>query len=117
MSSQIRQNFSPGVEAAVHRLANVPLRAFYTYLSLGFYFDRDNVALEGMGHFFHELTEEKHEGAEHPHLCDFLESHFLDEQVKAVKKLSDHVTNLRRLAGPQAGLDEYVFDRLTLRHD
>ncbi|KAB0403036.1 hypothetical protein E2I00_011933 [Balaenoptera physalus] len=64
MSSQIRQNFSPGVEAAVHRLANVPLRAFYTYLSLGFCFDRDNVALEGMGHFFHGLTQEKHEGAE-----------------------------------------------------
>ncbi|CAD7685140.1 unnamed protein product [Nyctereutes procyonoides] len=36
----------------------------YTYLSLGFYFDHDDVALEGVGHFFHKLTEEKREGAE-----------------------------------------------------
>lgn len=30
----------------------------------GFYFDRDDVALEGVGHFFRELAEEKREGAE-----------------------------------------------------
>ena len=30
----------------------------------GFYFDRDDVALEGVGHFFRELAEEKHESAE-----------------------------------------------------
>ena len=41
------------------------LRASYTYPSLGFYFDRDNVALEGVGHFFCELAEEKHEGTEY----------------------------------------------------
>nr|XP_035964891.1 ferritin light chain-like [Halichoerus grypus]XP_035964892.1 ferritin light chain-like [Halichoerus grypus]XP_035964894.1 ferritin light chain-like [Halichoerus grypus]XP_035964895.1 ferritin light chain-like [Halichoerus grypus]XP_035964896.1 ferritin light chain-like [Halichoerus grypus] len=119
------------------------LRAPYTYLSLGFYFDRDDVALEGVGHFFLEPAEEKHEGAEgllkmqnqrgcralfqdgqkpsqdegdkapdameaaevlemnlallelhapgsaraHPHLCDFLENHFLGEKVKLIKKM------------------------------
>ena len=162
MSSQIRQNYSTEVEAAVNRLVNMQLWASYTYLSLGFYFNRDNVALEGVGHFFRELAKEKHKGVEHllklqnqrggcalfqdvqkpsqdewgktqdameaallveknlnqalldlhglasahgdPHICDFLENHFLDEEVKLIKKMGDHLTNLRRLAGPQAGL-------------
>uniref|UniRef100_A0A8C6RXD1 Ferritin n=1 Tax=Nannospalax galili TaxID=1026970 RepID=A0A8C6RXD1_NANGA len=213
MTSQIRQNYSTEVEAAVNRLVNLHLRASYTYLSLGYYFDRDDVALEGVGHFFRELAEEKREGAERllklqnqrggralfqdvqkpaqdewgktqeameaalaleknlnqalldlhalgsartdPHktrvpipvptwqlttvcnsssrenpllmtsLCDFLENHFLDEEVKLIKKMGDHLTNLRRLAGPQpsqAGvpqpsLGEYLFERLTLKHD
>ncbi|KAJ1069243.1 hypothetical protein K5549_000554 [Capra hircus] len=171
MSSQIRQNYSTEVEAAVNRLVNMQLRASYTYLSLGFYFDRDDVALEGVGHFFRELAKEKREGAERllklqnqrggralfldvqkpsqdegdameaallleknlnqalldlhglasargdPHICDFLENHFLDEEVKLIKKMGDHLTNLRRLAGPQAGLGEYLFERLTLKHD
>ncbi|XP_037587278.1 ferritin light chain-like [Cebus imitator] len=50
------------------------------------------------------------------HLCDFLESHFLDEEVKIIKKMNDHLINLCRLAGPQAGLGEYLFQRLTLKH-
>ena len=41
-----------------------------------------------------------------PHLWDFLQSHFLDEEVKLIKKMGHHLTNLRRLAGPQAGLSE-----------
>ena len=52
-----------------------------------------------------------------PQLYDFLESHFLEEQVKLIKKMGDHVINLRGLAGPQAGLGEYLFERLTLKHD
>ncbi|KAF3831130.1 hypothetical protein GH733_002368 [Mirounga leonina] len=52
VSSQIRQNDSTEGEAAVNRPGNMPLRAPYTYLSLGFYFDRD------------DPVEEKHEGAE-----------------------------------------------------
>uniref|UniRef100_A0A8C0LUA8 Ferritin n=1 Tax=Canis lupus dingo TaxID=286419 RepID=A0A8C0LUA8_CANLU len=158
MSSQIRQNYSTEVEAAVNRLVNMHLRASYTCLSLGFYFDRDDVALEGGGHFFRELAEEKREGAERflkmqnqrggralfqdvqkpsqdewgktldameaalllekslnqalldlhalgsaradPHLCDFLENHFLDEEVKLIKKMGDHLTNLRSWPPP-----------------
>uniref|UniRef100_A0A8L2QFK4 Ferritin n=1 Tax=Rattus norvegicus TaxID=10116 RepID=A0A8L2QFK4_RAT len=149
----------------------------------GDFFDRDDVALEGVGHFFRELAEEKREGAERllklqnerggralfqdvqkpsqdewgktleameaalaleknlnqalldlhalgsartdPHLCDFLESHFLDKEVKLIKKMGNHLTNLRRVAGPQpaqtgvaqASLGEYLFERLTLKHD
>uniref|UniRef100_A0A8C0PWX1 Ferritin n=1 Tax=Canis lupus familiaris TaxID=9615 RepID=A0A8C0PWX1_CANLF len=160
MSSQIRQNSSTEVEAAVNRLADMHLRASYTCLSLGFYFDRDDAALEGGGPFFRELAEEKREGEgagrflkmqnqrggralfqdvqkpaqdewgktldateaallleksrnqalldlhalgparADPHLCDFLDIHFLDEEVKLIKKMGDHLTNLRSWPPP-----------------
>ncbi|XP_036178960.1 ferritin light chain-like [Myotis myotis] len=175
MSSQIRQNYSTEVEAAVNRPANLHLWASHTYLSLGFYFHHDNVAIEGVGQFFPELAEKKLEGTEHlvlklqnklggrilfqdvlkpsqggrggagrptqdameaalalernlnqallelhalgsthtdPHLCDFLEKHFLDEEVKLIKKMGNQPTN-----SPQAGLGEYLFKRFTLKHD
>lgn len=123
----------------------------HLYLSLGFYFEYDDVALEGMGLFFHELVEKEQEGAEHlfklqnkrgghvlsqdvqkpsrgewgkaqaamgaalgwetnltllelralgssradPPLCGFL-----DEEGKLSKKMGDHLTDIRRLAGP-----------------
>ena len=150
------------------------LQASYTYLSLGFYFDLDNVALEGVGHFSwigqgeaqrpraslenaksaqgpHALprraeaslddwgkTKNAMEatllmeknlnqaflglqslGSAHtdPHICDFLQNHFLDEEVKLVKKMGDHLTHLLRLAGPQAGLGEYLLESLTVKQD
>ncbi|CAO2609467.1 Ferritin light chain [Lemmus lemmus] len=49
-----------------------------------------------------------------PHLCDVLENHFLDEEVKVNKKMGNHLTNLHRLAGPQASLGKSLFERLTL---
>ncbi|XP_078093220.1 ferritin, heavy subunit-like [Mustelus asterias] len=49
-----------------------------------------------------------------PHLFDFLETHYLDEQVRMIKKLGDHITNLKRLGAPENGMGEYLFDRLTL---
>ncbi|XP_053114541.1 uncharacterized protein LOC128328507 isoform X2 [Hemicordylus capensis] len=58
----------------------------------------------------HKLAMEKGD----PHLCDFLESEYLEEQVKAIKQLEDHLTNLRHLGVPQSGMGEYLFDRLTL---
>lgn len=36
----------------------------YTCLPLGFYFNSDNVALEGMSHFFQKLAKENHRGME-----------------------------------------------------
>ena len=59
-----------------------------------------------------------------PHLCDFLESHFLDMRVKLIKKMGNHLTNLCRLAGPQpvqtgvpqGSLSEYLSECLTLKH-
>ena len=44
-----------------------------------------------------------------PHLTDFLESEFLDEQVEAIKKLGDQITKLKRTGA--TGLGEYLFDK------
>ncbi|XP_075773642.1 ferritin light chain, oocyte isoform-like [Pelodiscus sinensis] len=172
MSSQIRQNYHSESEAGTNRLVNQLLQASYSYVSLGYFFDRDDVALAHFSEFFRHLSGEKREQAEQllrfqnrrggrvllqdiqkpeqdewgngaaamdfalklektvnqalldlhqvatrhadPHMCDFLETHFLDEEVKLIKKLGDHVTNLQRVGAPEAGLGEYLFDRLTL---
>ncbi|XP_042843552.1 ferritin light chain-like [Panthera tigris] len=175
MSCQINQNYSTKLETATNCLVNMHLRASYTFLSLGFYFNHEDVTLEGVSHFFYKLAEEKRKGAEHllkmqnqcgghalfqdmqkpsqdewgktqdaleaalfleknlnqallnlhalgsahadMHLCDFLENHFLDEEVQLIEKMRNLLTNLRRLAGSQAGLGEYLFERLTLSHN
>lgn len=64
MNSKIHQNCFTEVEAAISCLVKLHLWACYTYLSLGLYFNQDNVALEGVGHFFHVLAKEMQEGAE-----------------------------------------------------
>lgn len=40
--------------------------------------------------------------------CDFLETEYLQEQVDAIKEISDHVTNLKRVG---EGLGVYMFDK------
>ncbi|CAL8283388.1 unnamed protein product [Boreogadus saida] len=50
-----------------------------------------------------------------PHMNDFLESHYLNEQVEAIKKLGDYVSNLRRMSTPTNGMAEYLFDKHTLK--
>lgn len=47
-----------------------------------------------------------------PHLTDFIEEEFLDEQVQSIKQLGDHITNLERNG---IGLGLYMFDKLTLQ--
>ena len=44
-----------------------------------------------------------------PHLTNFLEGYYLEEQVRSIKDLSDKITQLKR-AGPD-GLGEYLFDK------
>uniref|UniRef100_A0A8C8RD59 Ferritin n=1 Tax=Pelusios castaneus TaxID=367368 RepID=A0A8C8RD59_9SAUR len=58
----------------------------------------------------HKLAAEQND----PHLCDFLKSDYLEEQVKAIKQLGDHLTNLKHLTVPQNGMGEYLFDKHTL---
>ncbi|XP_036613246.1 ferritin light chain-like [Trichosurus vulpecula] len=175
-SSQIHQNFSSEAEAAINHLVNLYLQASCFYLSVGFCFDRDNVALSRVSRFIRELAKDKHEGAKHlmrlqnqrggrvllqamqkpaqdewgrsldamqaalnlekdlnqallklhalgssqgdPHLCDFLESHYLGEEVKLLKHLGNHLTTLRHVQeDPQSGLGEYLFERLSLKND
>ncbi|KAF4523198.1 hypothetical protein B566_EDAN002457 [Ephemera danica] len=45
---------------------------------------------------------------EDPHLCDYLESEFLTEQVESMKEIADMITNLQRVGD---GLGTYIFDR------
>jgi len=47
-----------------------------------------------------------------PHLCDFLEEEFLDEQVESINEISKLLTNAKRCGD---GLGVYQFDKLTLK--
>ncbi|XP_012673567.1 ferritin, middle subunit [Clupea harengus] len=171
-TSQIRQNYHRDCEAAINRMINMELFASYTYTSMAYYFDRDDVALPGFSHFFKENSDEEREHADKlmafqnkrggriflqdvkkperdewgsgleamvcalqleknvnqalldlhkianekvdPHLCDFLESHYLTEQVDAIKKLGDIVTNLTKMDAANNKMAEYLFDKHTL---
>jgi len=169
MAAQCRQNYDTENEAGVNKQINLELYASYVYHSMGFYFDRDDVALPGFSKYFKKASEEEREHAEKlmkfqnkrggrivlqniskperdewgtgldamqaalaleknvnqalldlhkiadshgdAQMCDFIENEFLSEQVDAIKELSDHVTNLKRV-GP--GMGEYLFDKETL---
>ncbi|XP_018572775.1 ferritin, heavy subunit [Anoplophora glabripennis] len=41
-------------------------------------------------------------------LCDFLDTHYMQEQVDAIKEIGDHVTNLKRVG---EGLGVFMFDQ------
>ncbi|XP_077124391.1 ferritin light chain, oocyte isoform-like [Ranitomeya variabilis] len=172
MSSQIRQNYHQDSEAGVNRTVNLVLQASYTYQSIGFFFDRDDVALAKFSKFFREQSDEKREQAEKflkfqnkrggrivlqdikkpdtdewgngtnameyalklekgvnlalldlhkiatdhvdPHMRDFLEDEYLEKEVELMKKLGDHITNLKRVKAAEVGMGEYLFDKLTL---
>ncbi|XP_044768597.1 ferritin heavy chain-like [Neomonachus schauinslandi] len=58
----------------------------------------------------HKLATDKND----PHLCDFIETHYLNEQVKSIKELGDHITNLCKMGAPKSGMAEYLFDKHTL---
>uniref|UniRef100_A0A3B3H2V6 Ferritin n=1 Tax=Oryzias latipes TaxID=8090 RepID=A0A3B3H2V6_ORYLA len=64
MESQVRQNYHRDCEAAINRMVNMELFASYTYTSMAFYFDRDDVALPGFSHFFKENSHEEKEHAD-----------------------------------------------------
>ncbi|KAM3832209.1 ferritin heavy chain A-like [Vipera latastei] len=59
----------------------------------------------------HKLAVEKGD----PHFCAFLESEYLEEEVKTIRCLADHLTNLKHLGLAQSGIGEYLFDKLTLQ--
>jgi len=44
-------------------------------------------------------------------MTNWLEAEFVEEQVKAIKELSEYITRLERAGG---GLGEHVFDREVL---
>jgi ferritin heavy chain len=172
MASQVRQNYSTEAEAGVNKQINMELYASYVYISMSYYFDREDVALKGFAEYFKKASHEEREHAERfmkfqnqrggrivlqdvkkpniedwvsglnamqaalelektvnqalldlhkiagdngdAHMCDFLETHYLNEQVEGIKELADHVTNLKRVG---TGLGEYMYDKETLGHD
>ncbi|CAF1310017.1 unnamed protein product [Adineta ricciae] len=81
---------------------NSPLEAFETALQL----EKD---------VYQALLELHGSACQHndPHLTDYLEGEFIEEQVKSIKQISDYITNLRRVG---SGLGEYIFDKEEL-HD
>ncbi|CAO2585144.1 Ferritin heavy chain [Lemmus lemmus] len=58
----------------------------------------------------HKLATDKNDH----HLCDFIETCYLNEQTKSIKELSDHVTILHKMGTPKAGIAEYFFDKHAL---
>ncbi|XP_014867094.1 PREDICTED: ferritin, middle subunit-like [Poecilia mexicana] len=94
MESQVRQNYHRDCEAAINRMVNMEMYASYTYTSMV----RRNHTAETI------LFQ----------LCDFLESHYLNEQVESIKKLGDYITNLTRMDAHNNKMAEYLFDKHTL---
>ncbi|ELW54043.1 Ferritin heavy chain [Tupaia chinensis] len=43
-----------------------------------------------------------------PRVCDYIETYYLNEQVKSIKELGDHVTNLRKMGALESGMAEYL---------
>lgn len=48
------------------------------------------------------------DGQNDPQMCDFIEGSYLNEQVEAIKKLADMVTQLNRVG---EGLGVYLWDQ------
>lgn len=154
-TSQIHQNYSRWRLLSISW--SICICTSYTYLSLGYYFHRDEVGSgecgpllpwAGWGKVISGCSEtfsrwvgqylECHRSClspgEEPGPSHFGSSclrfymyittspwlsreRFLDEEVKLIKKMGDHLTNLWCLANPQAGLEGYLFERFTLKHD
>ncbi|GJQ65173.1 Fer3HCH [Trypoxylus dichotomus] len=164
--SQVRQNFHKDSEDAINAQINLELEASYIYLAMSYFFNREDVALQGHYKYFKKCSDEERghamkfmeymnkrggrimltsiaapekqefENAEEAmeaaltlerhvnekllqlhgiashhndaNLCDFLETHYLQEQVDAIKEIADHVTNLKRVG---EGLGVYMFDK------
>merc|ERR1712156_1339073 len=122
MASKIRQNFHEDSEALINKQINMEFYASYVYLSVSSWFNRDDQALHGFAdHFKKESNEERAHGMKlmeyqslldihkvagdkgDGHLCDFLESEYLSEQVEGIKAVGDLITKMKR-AGDGLGL-------------
>ncbi|XP_076620015.1 soma ferritin-like [Colletes latitarsis] len=61
--SLVVQNFHEACEEALNRQINLELYASYVYLSMAYYFDRSDVALEGLHKYFKKSSDEEREHA------------------------------------------------------
>ncbi|XP_040121273.1 ferritin heavy chain-like [Oryx dammah] len=48
------------------------------------------------------------------HLCHVLETSYLDQQIKFIKELGDHVSNLSNVGSLEGSLAYYILDKHTL---
>ncbi|XP_051682966.2 ferritin heavy chain [Oryctolagus cuniculus] len=48
------------------------------------------------------------------HLCYFLETHYMQQQVQDIEELGGYLTNLRKMGAPNVSTVEYLFEKLTL---
>ncbi|KAK7099494.1 soma ferritin-like [Littorina saxatilis] len=62
--SQVRQNFHEECEAGINRQINLEMYASYVYLSMAYYFDRDDKGLKGFHGFFKKQSHEERSHAE-----------------------------------------------------
>ncbi|XP_054422390.1 ferritin heavy chain-like [Pteronotus mesoamericanus] len=60
----LRQNYHPECEAAINNQINLELHASYVYMSMAFYFDREDVALKHFSLFFLRQSNKEREHAE-----------------------------------------------------
>lgn len=60
----VKQNFHVDTEAGINKQINMELTASYVYQAIAFYFDRADVALEGLHKYFKEQSDEEREHAE-----------------------------------------------------
>ncbi len=64
MASLVRQNYHQESEASTNKQINLELYASYSYQSMAFYFDRDDIALHGFSKFFKKSSDDEREHAE-----------------------------------------------------
>jgi len=64
MTSRVRQNFTAVCEEGINKQINLELYASYVYMSMAYYFDRDDVALNGFHKFFNKQSDEEREHAQ-----------------------------------------------------
>merc|ERR1711994_1203306 len=64
MASRIRQNYREDCEALVNKQINMELYASYVYMSMAYYFDRDDVAYKGFSSFFKKNSDEERDHGE-----------------------------------------------------
>ncbi|XP_037368988.1 ferritin heavy chain-like [Talpa occidentalis] len=55
---RVRQNYQPQCEAAINLHINVELHTSYSFLSMAFYFSRDDVALKHFAQYFRQQARE-----------------------------------------------------------
>jgi len=58
-TSKIRQNFAEDCEAGINKQINMEMYASYVYLSMAYYFERDDTALPGFFRFFRKQSDEE----------------------------------------------------------